>query len=100
MVVRTLWPGASAEDVAQQVTERIEKQLLATGQYEWVRSYSRPGESQIIFKSRDSLKSKDVPEIFYQVRKKVGDIRATLPEGVVGPFFTTNSALHTETSTR
>lgn len=87
MVVRTLWPGASAEDVAQQVTERIEKQLLATGQYEWVRSYSRPGESQIIFKSRDSLKSKDVPEIFYQVRKKVGDIRATLPEGVVGPFF-------------
>src|SRR5690606_13593973 len=46
-----------------------------------------PGESQVIFMARDSMRSKDVPDLFYQVRKKVGDIRATLPEGVVGPFF-------------
>ncbi|MDH5824725.1 efflux RND transporter permease subunit [Luteimonas sp. RD2P54] len=87
MVVRTLWPGASAEEVASQVTERIEKKLMETGDYEFIRSYSRPGESQIIFMARDSMRSGEIPELWYQVRKKVGDVRATLPEGVVGPFF-------------
>jgi multidrug efflux pump len=87
MVVRTLWPGATADEVAEQVTERIEKQLMATGKYEFIRSYSRPGESQVIFMARDALRSKDIPDLWYQVRKKVGDIRPTLPEGVIGPFF-------------
>ena len=87
MVVRTLWPGATAEEVARQVTERIEKKLMETGEYEYIRSYSRPGESQVIFMARDSMRSRDVPQLWYQVRKKIGDIRATLPEGVVGPFF-------------
>src|SRR6476659_3160130 len=87
MVVRTLWPGATAQEVSTQVTERIEKQLMTTGQYEFIRAYSRPGESQVIFMARDSMSSKDVPELWYQVRKKVGDIRPTLPDGVVGPFF-------------
>ena len=87
MVVRTLWPGATAEEVSRQVTERIEKAVMNTGQYEFVRSYSRPGESQVIFMAKDSMRSKDIPELWYQIRKKVGDIRATLPEGVVGPFF-------------
>lgn len=87
MVVRTLWPGATAEEVSRQVTERIEKALMTTGQYEFIRSYSRPGESQVIFMARDSMKSKDIPELWYQIRKKVGDIRATLPEEAIGPFF-------------
>jgi multidrug efflux pump len=87
MVIRTLWPGATAEEVSRQVTERIEKKLMETGEYEFIRSYSRPGESQVIFMARDSMRSRDVPELWYQVRKKIGDIRATLPEGVVGPFF-------------
>ncbi|SDQ60219.1 efflux RND transporter permease subunit [Pseudoxanthomonas sp. CF125] len=87
MVVRTVWPGAPAEEVAKQVTERIEKALMTTGEYEFIRSYSRPGESQVMFIARDSMHSDEVPELWYQVRKKVGDIRATLPEGVVGPFF-------------
>ncbi|GAB3350331.1 efflux RND transporter permease subunit [Lysobacter tyrosinilyticus] len=87
MVVRTLWPGATADEVSRQVTERIEKQLMQTGKYEFIRSYSRPGESQVIFIARDSLKSSQVPDVWYQVRKKVGDIRPTLPEGVIGPFF-------------
>ena len=87
MVVRTLWPGATADEVAQQVTERIEKKLMETGDYEYIRSYSRPGESQVMFIARDSMRSRDIPGLWYQVRKKVGDIRATLPEGVVGPFF-------------
>jgi multidrug efflux pump len=87
MVVRTLWPGATAEEVSTQVTERIEKKLMETGQYEFIRSYSRPGESQVIFMARDSLKSSQIDPLWYQVRKKIGDIRQTLPEGVVGPFF-------------
>ncbi len=87
MVVRTLWPGATADEVASQVTDRIEKKLMETGQYEFIRSYSRPGESQVIFVARDSMHSDEIPALWYQVRKKVGDIRATLPRDVVGPFF-------------
>lgn len=87
MVVRTVWPGATAEEVARQVTERIEKALMTTGEYEFIRSYSRTGESQVIFMARDSMDSRQIPDLWYQVRKKVGDIRATLPEGVIGPFF-------------
>ena len=60
---------------------------MTTGQYEFIRAYSRPGESQVIFMARDSMPSSDIPELWYQVRKKIGDIRPTLPEGVVGPFF-------------
>lgn len=87
MVVRALWPGATAEQVSRQVTEPIEKALMNTGEYEFIRSYSRPGESQVIFMARDSLRSKQIPDLWYQVRKRVGDIRATLPREIVGPFF-------------
>ncbi len=87
MVVRTLWPGATADEVSRQITERIEKKLMETGQYEFIRSYSRPGESQIMFIARDSMRSRELPELWYQIRKKTGDIRQTLPQGVIGPFF-------------
>ena len=87
MVIRTLWPGASAEEVSRQVTERIEKKLMETGEYEKIVSFSRPGESQVTFMARDSLHSADIPELWYQIRKKVADIRHTLPTGVQGPFF-------------
>lgn len=87
MVVRTLWPGASAEEVSRQVTERIEKKLMETGEYHRVVSYSRPGESQVFFMARDSMRSKEIPDLWYQIRKKTNDIRYTLPEGVIGPFF-------------
>src|SRR6478735_2329992 len=87
MVVRTVWPGATAEEVSQQVTDRIEKALMTTGKYEFIRSYSRSGESQVIFMARDSLPAGEIPELWYQVRKKIGDIQQTLPEGTIGPFF-------------
>jgi multidrug efflux pump len=87
MVVRTFWPGATAEDVGRQVTDRIEKKLMETGDYEFIRSYSRPGESLVQFMALDSIHSRDIPALWYQVRKKVGDIRPTLPAGVVGPYF-------------
>jgi multidrug efflux pump len=87
MVIRTLWPGASAEEVARQVTERIEKKLMETGEYERIVSFSRPGESQVTFMALDSMHSDEIPDLWYQVRKKIGDIRQTLPPDVQGPFF-------------
>ncbi|HET9482991.1 MAG TPA: efflux RND transporter permease subunit [Xanthomonadales bacterium] len=87
MVIRTMWPGATAQEVSEQITERIETKLLETGSYEYIRSYSRPGESQVFFVSKDALPSRDIPDIWYQVRKKVSDIRHTLPPDIVGPFY-------------
>jgi len=86
MVVRTLWPGATAEETARQVTERIEEKLQELPQLEFIRSYSRPGESNVFVIGKDSLPSKDMPDLFYQVRKKVNDVRHTLPAGSQGPF--------------
>lgn len=87
MVIRTNWPGASAEEVSRQVTERIEKKLMETGEYDRITSFSRPGESQVTFMARDSMRSSQIPELWYQVRKKISDIRHTLPPGIQGPFF-------------
>lgn len=87
MVIQTLWPGATAEEVSQQVTERIEKKLMETGEFDRIVSFSRPGESQITFLASDDFKSKDIPELWYQLRKKVGDIQYSLPQGTIGPFF-------------
>lgn len=87
MVIKTNWPGATAQEVSRQVTERIEKKLMETGEYERIVSFSRPGESQVTFIARDSMHSVEIPELWYQVRKKVNDIRQTLPPGIQGPFF-------------
>ncbi|MHC8378882.1 efflux RND transporter permease subunit [Pseudomonas sp. MDT1-16] len=87
MVIRTIWPGATAQEVSRQVTERIEKKLMETGEYERIVSFSRPGESQVTFVARDSMHSVEIPALWYQVRKKISDIRQTLPPGIQGPFF-------------
>jgi len=87
MVVRTYWPGATAQQVAEQVTDKLEKTLQEVPYADRIRSYSKPGESQIIFQIKDSSKPGDVANVWYQVRKKIGDIRYTLPSGTQGPFF-------------
>ena len=87
MVVRTYWPGATAQQVAEQVTDKLERTLQEVPYADKIRSYSKPGESQIIFQIKDSSKPTDVPNVWYSVRKKIGDIRYTLPPGVQGPFF-------------
>jgi len=87
MVIRTLWPGATARQMEQQVTDKIEKKLQETPFIERVSSYSRPGESTVMFVAKDSTPPAAVPDVYYQVRKKIGDIRQTLPSGVQGPYF-------------
>ncbi len=87
MTVRTIWPGASVKDVDQQLTEKLERKLQEVPNVQYMRSYSRPGESLIFFAINDGAPASAVPETNYQVRKRVGDIRQTLPAGVQGPFF-------------
>ncbi|MEI8572856.1 efflux RND transporter permease subunit [Methylomonas sp. LW13] len=87
MVIRTGWPGASAQEVEQQVTDKLEKKLQEVPWLDNLRSYSRPGESLIFLSAKDSTPAVQVPDIFYQVRKKIGDIAYTLPAGVEGPTF-------------
>ena len=93
MVIQTYWPGASAKEVSLQVTDRIEKELMTTGQYDRIMAYSRPGESMVTFVAKDSLASKDVADVWYNVRKKVGDIRHELPQGVQVRSLMMNSAI-------
>ena len=87
MVVRTFWPGATAQQVAEQVTDKLERTLQEVPYADKVRSYSKPGESQIIFQVKDVIKGADVTNTWYTVRKKVSDMRGTLPGGIQGPFF-------------
>jgi multidrug efflux pump subunit AcrB len=87
MVVRTMWPGASAEQVQSLVTDKIARTLQQTPAVDFLRAYSRPGESTLFFTILDSAPSSAVPSTWYQVRKKVGDIAYTLPDGIQGPFF-------------
>ncbi|RQH07983.1 efflux RND transporter permease subunit [Paraburkholderia dinghuensis] len=87
MVIQTFWPGATARQVEDQVTTRIGRKLQETPHIDFLRSYSRPGESLVFFTMKDSAPVSQVKETWYQVRKKTGDIAATLPPGVQGPFF-------------
>jgi multidrug efflux pump len=87
MVVRANWPGATSLQMADQVTDKLEKKLQETPFIDRIRSYSKPGETLIILQLRESTPPREVQNAWYQVRKKIGDIRGTLPGGVVGPFF-------------
>jgi multidrug efflux pump len=87
MVVRAQWPGATALQMADQVTDKLEKKLQETPYIDKIKSYSKPGETLIILQLRESTPPKETSGAWYQVRKKIGDIRGTLPPGVIGPFF-------------
>jgi multidrug efflux pump subunit AcrB len=87
MVIQAYWPGASALQMAEQVTDKIEKALQQVPHADKIRSYTKPGESLTILSLADSSPPKEVPNSWYQARKLVGDMRSTLPTGVVGPVF-------------
>ncbi|HYA20035.1 MAG TPA: efflux RND transporter permease subunit [Burkholderiales bacterium] len=87
MVVKTFYPGATAREVEEQVTDRIEKKIQDLPDLDYVNSYSKPGESTIFVTLRQYVPRADVPDLWYQVRKKIGDIRDTLPRGAIGPYF-------------
>lgn len=87
MVVKTTWPGATTTEVLQQVTDRIEKKLEELPSLDFVRSYTKPGESVVFVNLKDTVSGDATRPLWYQVRKKIEDIRHTLPSGVNGPYF-------------
>jgi multidrug efflux pump len=87
MIVVAAWPGASMDDTLKQVSERIERKLQETKGLDFLRSYTKPGLATIFVNLKGSTKAAEVPDIWYQVRKNIGDIRHTLPAGVIGPGF-------------
>lgn len=87
MVVAAAWPGATMDETLSQVTERIERTLQEVDGLDVVRSYTRPGVTTIFVDIEGSVTSAEIPDKWYDVRKRVADIRHTLPAGVQGPFF-------------
>jgi multidrug efflux pump subunit AcrB len=87
MIVRTFWPGATIDDTMLQVTDRIEKKLQETPSLYYLKSETKPGVSTIYVNVLDNTPKEAIPDIWYQVRKKVADIKSTLPQGVLGPYF-------------
>ena len=87
MIVQAAWPGATLNDTLDQVTDRIERTLKETPNLDFLRSFTRAGVTTIFVNLKGSTPAKEVPDIWYHVRKNVGDIRRTLPPGVVGPGF-------------
>jgi multidrug efflux pump subunit AcrB len=87
MLVAAFWPGATMEEQLDQVTDRLERTIQEVPGLDSVRSLTRPGSSTIFVELDGAWPPEDVPESWYQVRKRIADIRHTLPQGVLGPFF-------------
>ena len=87
MVVRAYWPGATAQQMAEQVTDKMERALQEVPFAYKIRSFSKPGETTVFFEVKDSTNGAQVVNLWYVVRKKLGDMRHTLPLGAQGPFF-------------
>jgi multidrug efflux pump subunit AcrB len=87
MVVQAAWPGATAEETLKQVTERLERTLEETPRLDFLRSFTGAGVTTIFVNLKGATPAKEVPDIWYHVRKSIGDMRSTLPVGVVGPGF-------------
>jgi multidrug efflux pump subunit AcrB len=87
MVVQAAWPGATVEDTVKQVTERLERTLQETPKLDYLRSFTRAGVTTIFVNLKGSATAREIPDIWYHVRKSIGDIRHTLPAGVIGPGF-------------
>jgi multidrug efflux pump subunit AcrB len=87
MVVQANWPGGTLEETVEQVTERLERRIQEVENLDFVRSYTKPGVTRIFVNLKGSTPPEQVPDLWYDVRKKIGDMRHTLPQGVVGPFF-------------
>ena len=82
MVVQAIWSGATVSDTLEQITDRLESKLQETPNLDYLKSYTTAGKATIFVYLKDSTRPAEVPEIWYQVRKKVHDIESTLPQGV------------------
>jgi multidrug efflux pump subunit AcrB len=99
MVVQAAWPGATVSDTLEQITDRLERKLQETPNLDYLKSYTTAGQTTIFVNLKDSTLAAQVPDIWYQVRKKLADIRNTLPQGIVGRVSTMSLATLTASST-
>ncbi|WP_027801771.1 efflux RND transporter permease subunit [Paraburkholderia dilworthii] len=86
MTIITAWPGATAQEMQDQVAEKIEKRMQELRWYDRTETYTRPGLAFTTLTLLDSTPPSEVQEQFYQARKKVGDEAVNLPPGVIGPM--------------
>ena len=87
MIVSLTWPGASADQMMHDVADRVERKLQELPWLDYTTSDSKPGEVTILISLKDSTPPRRVPDIWYQARKKITDIGASLPRGVSPPLF-------------
>jgi multidrug efflux pump subunit AcrB len=87
MVIQAQWPGASAEEITRQVTDRIEKKLEELETLDYTKSVTVAGQTTVFIYLRDSTKARDVPPTWVRVRNMIADINGDFPQGVIGPFF-------------
>ena len=87
MMVQANWPGATVEEMTNQVTDRIERKLQELGQLDFTKSYTSSGQTTVFVNLKDDTPSRDIPGIWVEVRNKVNDVRADFPANVQGPFF-------------
>ncbi len=87
MVIQAQWPGASAEEITRQVTDRIEKKLEELESLDYTKSVTVAGQTTVFVYLRDSTKARDVPPTWVRVRNMIADIKGDFPQGVIGPFF-------------
>ena len=87
MIIQARWPGASVDEMINQVTDRIEKKLEELDSLDYVKSLNEPGATTIFVNLRDSTSSKTVPAVWLKIRNMIADIKGDLPDGVQGPFF-------------
>ncbi len=87
MIVGASWPGATVEEMTNQVTDRIERKLQELEQLDYTKSYTTPGQTTIFVNLKDDTPGRDIQAIWVTVRNKVNDIKSDLPANVQGPFF-------------
>jgi multidrug efflux pump len=83
--ITAIWPGATAREMQEQVTDRIEKKLQELPYFNRAITYSKPGFSATQMEFKDNTPARQVPELMYQLRKKLTDLRSDLPSGLIGP---------------
>ncbi len=104
VVITAIWPGATAAEMQAQVADRIEKKLQELPYFDKVETYTKPGFSALSMGFKDYTPAREVPQLFYQLRKKLGDIKGELPADLIGPaindeYGDVDSILYTLTGT-
>src|SRR6056297_1447122 len=87
MIISAAWPGATVDEMINQVTDRIEKKVEEIPQFDYAKSLNRPGQTTVFINLKETTQPDEVPKAWQRIRNLIGDIRGEFPDGVVGPFF-------------